>query len=302
MIYDVTGVSRIRMLYVQLMYRCNFACQHCFHGELLKSPERYTPDQVGEMLRYFRRHYDLQAVTFLGGEPLLYPAITNVCRDAASHGIGVEICTNGHYGFRNRLRALMPYLSKLRVSVEGLEASHDHIRRPGSFRSAMQTISLARQLGIRVGATMTVTALSIEEVVPLAQHLEQLGVTELKLHCLRPVGNALRHPELVVGDEARYDRLHKELAAADLKIAIRYDADLSPHPASSACVEPEGGHAEELERIEVDPRGALTMSCKAVGRHAHAFRWDTTAATIRYEPHDGDEIHQHIPDVVYRST
>ncbi|HEY3684236.1 MAG TPA: radical SAM protein [Streptosporangiaceae bacterium] len=300
MIHDVTGVSRIRMLYVQLMYRCNFACQHCFHGELLKAPDRYTPSQVAEMLRYFRTHYDLQAVTFLGGEPLLYPAITSVCRDAASHGIGVEICTNGHYGFRSRLRALVPYVSKLRVSVEGLAATNDHIRRPGSFRSATQTLSLARQLGIRVGVTMTVTALNVEEVVPLAQRLEVLGVTELKLHCLRPVGNALRHPELMVADEAQYERLHEALAAAGLTIEIRYDADLAPHPSSAACTEPGGQPIEELERIEVDPRGALTMSCKAVGRHAHAFRWDSSARTIRYEPHDGDEIHQQIPDVVYR--
>lgn len=301
MINNVTGVTQIRMLYVQLMYRCNYACQHCFHGDLLQAADRYTPAEVSDLLQHFREHYDLQAVTFLGGEPLLYPHITDVCRDAAGLGLAVEICTNGHYSFRSRLRTLAPYLAKLRISLEGLAATNDRIRRPGSFDSALRTISLARKLGITVGATMTLTALSLDEVVPLAKLLEQHEVTELKLHCLRPVGNATRHPELLVADDALYARLHKEIAAAGLRIAIRYDADLAPHKPSTACGSPDE-RPDQLDRIEVDPRGALTMSCKAVGQHAHAFRWDTATQTIQYEPHDGDELQQHIPDVIYRSA
>ena len=29
MIREVTGISKIRMVYVQLLYRCNFECLHC---------------------------------------------------------------------------------------------------------------------------------------------------------------------------------------------------------------------------------------------------------------------------------
>lgn len=301
MISDVTGVTRIRMLYVQLLYRCNFACQHCFHGELLQAGDCYTPEQVDALLRHFHANYALRAVTFLGGEPLMYPHLTRVCRDAAQLGLGVEICSNGHFGFRRRLEAVAPHLDKLRISLEGLEATNDRIRKPGSFRSAIKTIALARSLGITVGVTMTVTALSLQDVLPLARILDRLGVTELKLHCLRPVGNAAHHPELAVHDDREYEALHQDLAAAGLGLQIRYDADLTPHTHSAQCRagEPNRG---DLDRIEIDPRGALTMSCKAVGRDAHAFRWDTTSQTVVYEPHDGDELHRHIPDVVYRTA
>ncbi|MFJ8314200.1 MULTISPECIES: hypothetical protein [unclassified Streptomyces] len=42
MIGEVTGIQRIRMLHFQLMYRCNFECLHCFHGERLKHAAAFT--------------------------------------------------------------------------------------------------------------------------------------------------------------------------------------------------------------------------------------------------------------------
>ncbi|MGH3094988.1 MAG: radical SAM protein, partial [Streptosporangiales bacterium] len=286
MIREVTGVTRIRMLYLQLLYRCNFACKHCFHGEMLKADDRYAPGEVNALLTHFRERYALQAVTFLGGEPLLYPDIVEVGRDARALGLGVEICTNGHIGFLDRLEGVAPYLAKLRVSLEGLRETNDHIRQRGSFASAFRTIAVARSFDVTVGATMTVTALNVGEVVPLARLLERYGVAELKLHCLRPVGNATGHPELFVVDETSYAGLHERIDAAELSIDVRYDAELAPDRQASQGPPGNGGH---LERVEVDPRGGLTMSCKAVGRHAHAFRWDTTAQTVRYEPHSNDE-------------
>lgn len=302
MIGEVVGVKTIRMLYIQLMYRCNFSCQHCFHGELLKANDSYPPAEVVDMLRHFRTNYDLAAVTFLGGEPLLYPAIVDVCRGAKTLDLDVEICTNGHSGFMRQFESVAPYLDKVRISLEGLEATNDRIRQRGSFKSAAQTIKVARQHGIAVGATMTVTAANLDEVVPLAQLLEQLGVQELKLHCLRSVGNAIQHPELLITDTAEYLRLHEQIRAADLQIEMRYDSDLSPQSNDDACLSPEATQSQYLDRIEVDPRGAFTMSCKAVGMHASAFRWDPSEQTVIYAPHAQDELVHHIPDVVYKTA
>lgn len=301
MIDEVTGVRRIRMLYVQLHYRCNYTCQHCFHGELLSSPERYTRGEVRQLLEYFVQRYQLEEVTFLGGEPLLHPDIVAICADAKKFGLRTEICTNGHAGFHTTVKALVPYLDRLRVSLEGLSASNDRIRQRGSFASAMQTIQLARQLDLEVGVTMTVTAVNIDEVAPLARVLAQYGVQQLKLHHLRPIGNAAHHPELLVHDDTRYTRLRDAIEDAELGVEVIYDADLAPHAPTAACEQrPDRGN--QIDRIELDPRGALTMSCKAVGCHAHAFEWNTARGTVVYRPHDDDELQRQIPDVNYQTA
>lgn len=144
---------------------------------------------------------------------------------------------------------------------------------------------------------MTVTSQNIGEVVPLAQTLQEIGVRQLKLHCLRPVGNACDHPELFVADPAGYMRQREQLRDARLGIEVVLDEDLSTQGASAVCA-PEVG-VREIERIEADPRGALTMSCKAVGKDSHAFWYDKTASRIIHRPSATDELTLAVPDVVY---
>ena len=297
MLKEVTGIRRVRMLYLQLQFACNFRCQHCFHGQLLDSPVRYTSSDAIALVEHFRTEYALEAVTLLGGEPLLYPDVVAVAEHCKRAGLAVEICTNGHRGFFGVIRALAPFLDKFRVSIDGVAGTHDAIRQRGSFASAIDALDLATELGLATGVTMTVTSTNIGEVAPLAKLLDAHGVGEIKLHCLRLVGNAADHPELAVAEDEAYTTLHQQIAEADLRLDVLYDSDLNPEPAGEACSNLIG--ADHLDRIEADPRGGLTVSCKAVGRDVNAFRWDSHVGGIVYEPRESDELAVPIADVVY---
>lgn len=297
MIGEVTGIRRIRMLYLQLLYRCNFECLHCFHGERLKHSDAFTAEEAVKLLRLMRDQYSTEAVTLLGGEPFVYKDLAQVVRYAKQElSLQVEICTNG-YRIERRLTEIAPDLDLLRVSLEGIAGSNDRIRKRGSYQSALSALSLARELGVRTGATMTVTSQTIDEVLPLARSLQDYGVAQLKLHCLRPVGNAATHPELLVTDPAAYARLREQLQVTKLSIEVIVDEDLSEHGAPKICA-PAGG-PREIERIEADPRGALTMSCKAVGKDSHAFWYEKAADRIVHRPSATDELTLAVPDVLY---
>ncbi|MGF0173205.1 radical SAM protein [Streptomyces sp. Marseille-Q5077] len=300
MLDQVAGIVRVRMFYLQLQYKCNMRCKTCFHGKLLDAPDQFTLAEACAILDHFREVYQLEAVTLLGGEPLLYPHIEDVAAYAKRIGLRVEICTNGHRGFRSRIQAVAPWLDKFRVSLDGLKDRHDVIRQAGSFEGAIEMVDLVRELGITTGATMTVTEGNLDDVVPLARLLEAHGVEELKLHALRLVGNAAENPDLEVVDAARYAGLHQQIEDARLGIRIVYDSDLSPEPTGEQCsnLVADGW----LDRIESDPRGGLTVSCKAVGRDVNAFRWDKTTQLINYEPRANDEFAVGIPDVVYATA
>ncbi|MFD0443323.1 radical SAM protein [Streptomyces indonesiensis] len=97
MIGEVTGIRRIRMLYLQLLYRCNFQCLHCFHGERLKHADAFTADEAVNLIRLMRNQYSTEAVTLLGGEPFLHKDLAQVVHYAKEEmGLQVEICTNGY--------------------------------------------------------------------------------------------------------------------------------------------------------------------------------------------------------------
>ncbi|MFJ4340440.1 radical SAM protein [Streptomyces sp. NPDC088915] len=297
MIRDVTGIRKIRMLYLQLLYRCNFSCLHCFHGERLKHADAFTAEEAIGLVRLMREDYGTEAVTLLGGEPFVHKELPEVVlRTRQELGMRVEICTNG-YRIERRLTELAPYVDLLRVSLEGVATTHDAMRRQGSYHAALSTLNLARELGVTTAATMTVTSRNIGEVLPLARIMQRFGARQLKLHCLRPVGNAVRHPELVVGDPTAYTRLREELRTAGLSIEVSLDEDLSENGAPEICA-PTGG-PREIERVEADPRGALTMSCKAVGKDAHAFWYEKAEGRIVHRPTATDELTLAVPDVVY---
>ncbi|SCF68881.1 radical SAM protein [Streptomyces sp. Ncost-T10-10d] len=297
MIGEVTGIRRIRMLYLQLLYRCNFECLHCFHGKRLKHADAFTADEAVNLLTLMRDQYGTEAVTLLGGEPFVYKDLAYVVRYAKQElGMQVEICTNG-YRIERRLTEIATHLDLLRVSLEGIGSTNDHVRKFGSYRSALSALDIARGLGVRTGATLTVTSHNIGEVVPLARTLQNYGAEQLKLHCLRPVGNAADHPELLITDSAAYIRLREQLQTADLTIEVIVDEDLSENGAPEICA-PAGG-LTQIDRIEADPRGALTMSCKAVGKDSHAFWYDKLADHIDHRPSATDELTLAVPDVVY---
>jgi Fe-coproporphyrin III synthase len=296
-IREVAGIHKIRMIYLQLLYRCNFECQHCFHGERLQNRDAFTADEAIRFLRLMREEYAAEAVTFLGGEPFLYRDLPVVVRGAKRQvGLRVEICTNG-YRIERRMAEIATDLDFLRISLEGTGATNDHIRRRGSYEAALSTLRCGAELRIPTGATMTVTAQNIGEVVPVARTLQAFGARQLKLHCLRPVGNASKHPELFVSDPAAYTYLRDDLLSADLSIDVVLDEDLSTDGASPVCVALNG--SREIERIEADPRGALTMSCKAVGKDSHAFWYDKAGSRIIHRPSITDELTLAVPDVVY---
>lgn len=297
MIREVTGIRKIRMLYLQLLYRCNFACLHCFHGKRLQYADAFTADEAARLLTLMRDEYGTEEVTLLGGEPFLHRNLPQIVRHAKEElGQRVEICTNG-YRLERRLTEIAPHVDLLRVSLEGVGSTNDGIRRRGSYQSALDSLSLAGDLGVPTGATMTVTSRNIGEILSLSGILARFGVRQLKLHHLRPVGNAAQHPELLVTESAAYGRLRAELASADLPLEVIVDEDLSEHGAPQLCATTDG--PREIDRIEADPRGALTMSCKAVGKDAHAFWYEKTVGRIVHKPSVTDELALAVPDVVY---
>lgn len=293
MITETTGITTIETLYLQLLYRCQFRCAHCFHGDRLAWRDAYTLEQATALIELMHRDYDTGAINFLGGEPFLHTHLGALLAHA-KHDLGMrtEICTNG-YRITRKLTEFGHDIDFLRISLEGLERANDAIRHPGSYQQAIAALAHAQRLGIVTGATMTVTDSNIADVIPLALRLQELGVRELKLHHLRPVGFAADHPELQVADDSAYRRMREQIGERPLAITVVVDEQLGAEP------ETRTGYGRTARRIEADPRGYLTMSCNAVGTDAHAFYYDKQHDRIEKQSGAYNEVLLQIPPVIY---
>lgn len=297
MLTEKTGIKRIQKLYLQMLFHCNFNCLHCFQGEKLKRSDRFSVDEIKRVIMMFATQYGLKSVTLLGGEPFIHPGLESVLSFCKDSKLETEVCTNG-YRIQPILRRVAPLLDHLRVSIDGLEQTHDTIRRKGSFAAALQTLRTAKSLGVFSSVTTTVTSINVGEIYQLAATVKAAGVSVMKLHQLRLVGNANQHPDLLCDDvllqtlSSQVQRIHDEL-----QMAILLDDDLD----SGDCIISPDQQVEtfELERIEVQPDGAMYVSCKAVGSDSNAFWYDKPSGEIVYQPTAHDEISRGAPQVQY---
>ncbi|WZH35610.1 MAG: radical SAM protein [Microbacterium enclense] len=296
MIGQELGIRRIDTLYIQLLYRCNFSCGHCFHGEKLQDPSTIGREDVREVMDHFRENYATSHVVLLGGEPFLHPDLHDTLQYARENGMTTEICTNGHRFTQAKIRSMSQNIDDLRVSIDGLEDVHDRLRRRGSFRHALETVQISAREGIRTGVTSTVTSENIREIPELARTAAENGATLMKLHQLRAVGNAAGRPGLVCDDLGLLESLVAWARETEI-IQVAFDDDLDPSK-TVGCA-PRG--ASSIDRIEMDPEFGLTMSCKAVGTGAQAFRWSRVNNNVVRVSNDRNEVVLGIPDVRYEN-
>jgi Fe-coproporphyrin III synthase len=265
------GITRVDKLYLELLFRCNFSCTTCFHGEDLKRSDTVTVAEATAALNYFATTYGCRRVCLLGGEPLLHDGLPAILAAAKSLGFTTEICTNG-YKRRAFLARCADSLDMLRVSLDGgTDEAHNRIRRTGSFEEALGTLRWARERNLPFGATCTLTGENIETIPLLAEQLRNLDARDLTLHRVRAVGNAATSCITeVTWDQTRY--LHEQLTSMDLgRMSVNTEILLPER-----CHPPSG----VIEKLEIAPDGRVYLSCAEVAGPGQEVRFDFAAASL----------------------
>jgi MoaA/NifB/PqqE/SkfB family radical SAM enzyme len=143
--------ARRLVLVWRVTERCDTRCPFCAFDAGLRRPRREL--DAAEALRFG----DLVArwaedrgrgvlVSWLGGEPLLWPELETTSATLRSRGLQIGLTTNGRgLGDPDRRRWALDSLDELTLSIDGPPSVHDRIRgRPGSGRELLATLRALR--------------------------------------------------------------------------------------------------------------------------------------------------------------
>src|SRR5690606_4751441 len=142
----------------------DLACRHCGSragkpraGELTTAEALVLVDQIAKM--------GAKEVTLIGGEAYLHEGWLELAEANARAGMPDGIVAGGQGMTRERAAlARAAGVSAVSVSVDGLEATHDHVRhKKGSFRAALAAIASAKAEGLRVSANTQITRGALRE-------------------------------------------------------------------------------------------------------------------------------------------
>ncbi len=144
------------VMQLEPLFRCNLACAGCgkiqYPAHILK--RQLTPEQCWSAAE----ECGAPVVAIPGGEPLLHPQIKEIIEGLIARKKYVYCCTNALL-LKQRLEEglLKPskYLS-FSVHMDGQEEHHDFaVCREGTFKTALEGIKLAVEMGFRVTTNTT---------------------------------------------------------------------------------------------------------------------------------------------------
>ena len=114
----------------------------------------------------FCRAFGLWPMFFLtGGHPMLHPDFWRLAERL--HGLGIPFAVLGnpyHLTFRACRRLKRLGCDRYQVSLDGLEATHDALRRPGSYRATLGAVRTMRRVRLKSVVMTTVSGLNIDQM------------------------------------------------------------------------------------------------------------------------------------------
>ena len=156
---------------------CDQRCQHCYIWQkhdvegLKQSPAMEQCRFIVDDFLDFCSEMDvLPYFSITGGDPLLYVHIWDLLEYVHQKGIGFTILGNPFH-------LTPPVVSRLKelgcgsyqMSIDGMEKTHDEMRKSGSFNATVNAISLLNSAGIKSMIMSTVSLLNYKELSDVAR-------------------------------------------------------------------------------------------------------------------------------------
>jgi radical SAM protein with 4Fe4S-binding SPASM domain len=179
--------------------RCNLNCRHCYRENIKKEFDFNVLlkilDQYQELAEFKKKGGRIQ---FTGGEPLLRDDLEDLVRESVKRKFPARILTSGVLLDSGRAVSLKKAgLKIVQISIEGDREIHDYIRGENNYDLALKGAAAARDAGLEVTFSMTLSKVNmnkIEHVFQLAEkHAHRVGYSRLIV-----TGNALELKDQVL--------------------------------------------------------------------------------------------------------
>ncbi len=173
-----TGATPKPVVAWNITRRCNLRCVHCYAmAQTTADPDELTFAEASRFLDGLAA-FNVPAVLFSGGEPLMHPRVFDLLQHAAQRGLHASLSTNGtliDQPTACRLRDVgVTYVG---ISLDGLAATNDRFRGvAGAFDLAVLGMRACRDAGLRVGLRFTMTRENVNDIPGLLEMVADQGI------------------------------------------------------------------------------------------------------------------------------
>jgi radical SAM protein with 4Fe4S-binding SPASM domain len=215
---------------------CDQRCAHCY----VYDERTYEGERAGELplsdcyriiddyARTLKRWGALGDIGFSGGDPLLRKDFFDILAYAQECGFGdMGVLGNPfHIDPHTARRLRASGVSAYQISIDGLRATHDRIRKRGSFAASLKALETLKAAGLETLIMFTLTPENKQDLIEVIRLADEIGVDGFTFARVSVVGEAAHknsknrdrphflppaeYRAIFLGAVAEYERLRKK--------------------------------------------------------------------------------------------
>ncbi|PRX18132.1 radical SAM protein with 4Fe4S-binding SPASM domain [Orenia metallireducens] len=185
-VWEITGI-------------CDMGCKHCGSSYKKALADELSTEEALKLCDELAK-MGLERIVISGGEAIQrrdWKLIVNRLKDK---GLTVGLLTNA-WSLDNEMRVdeiIGAGVSRFGISLDGLEETHDFMRKEGSFQKIMRALDLLRERDKSVVIATTITKKNLNELEQMKVLLKENDVKEWQLQLGLPMGNFKSLDSLVI--------------------------------------------------------------------------------------------------------
>lgn len=176
----------------EITLACSFSCKYCGSSG---GKARVNELSTAECLRVADELADLgcRRVSLIGGEIFMRKDWKEIAKRLSSHGIAVNIITNG-FLFSEKLVADLKEIpaESVSVSLDGPKEVHDRYRQEGSYDRAIRALTVLTESGIPTSVISTLNGENVRYLEEFYETLKNYRIFAWQLQACSPMGNAAK--------------------------------------------------------------------------------------------------------------
>ncbi len=178
---------------IQITERCNLRCKHCFVSAGKMGSDMEYEDIIKYVLPRIIKN-NITKVTLTGGEPLVYPRLSELVNTLSKCGVAVGICSNGVLINKELLEAIKNCKGiHFNISLDGFSPkTHGRFRgneSPEVFKRIQDNIQLLSDYHMLKGILVTPNIYTpLEEYIEICKFAKSMGAEYVLMNPLSEFG------------------------------------------------------------------------------------------------------------------
>lgn len=183
----------------ELTLKCDQTCAHCGSRAGIERPNELTTEEALDLVTQLIQMKPREVV-LIGGEAYLHKGFFRILEKLSSNNIHATMTTGGR-GITKEIakEAVKSGLQSVSISIDGLEANHDLIRRAkGSFQSATNALNFFKEAGCTTASNTNINRINKDDLEELYEHLKLNGISAWQVQITTPLGRASDRPNMIL--------------------------------------------------------------------------------------------------------